>query len=394
MSFTQEDIVNETIVKIMVLGDSDTGKSQLFQRILRRPFNPVSKPTAGIDFGTMTMKIATGKLVKAQIVDTSGLARFRSIIQQYWGLATGAVVVYDITNRDSFNEVRRWVRDFKEKANKAVNPIIMIVGNKLDLQDRAREVPTHEAQAYALAHGFLFMETSAMDNTNVELAFNVMLTDLYYVITSARNDTPRASIKVDEAPSSLGEYLRASASSVLPAQQSRYLSPLPSPDLDARPKSFDERLYEQARAIFSWGGWTGSDVGSETGSNAGDAEERRAEVGADDDAEDILSPSSEASREDSVRSPSPSGAERPAIPSRRSSLHPTGDPDAPLPRSATFPKTNRPHKKITTKPFDGFESTPGRIGEDLEKGAERRGGLVRAKTTMHRPSNYGRGRLA
>ncbi|KAJ3031586.1 Ras- protein Rab-25, partial [Rhizophlyctis rosea] len=182
----------------MLLGDSDVGKSQLFQRILRRKFNPAARPTAGIDFGTMTMKIATGKLVKAQVVDTSGLERFRSIIQSYWGLATGAIIVYDITNRTSFNEVRRWVRDFKSKANKAVDPVIMVVGNKTDLGDKYREVPMHEAQAYALAQGFLFMETSAMDNANVELAFSVLLTDVYYVISSHK---PAITVSSPQAPS-------------------------------------------------------------------------------------------------------------------------------------------------------------------------------------------------
>lgn len=74
-AFTQEDIVNETIVKVMVLGDSGTGKSNLFQRILGKPFTVNSKPTAGIDFGTLTVKIATGRIIKAQVIIHSDIAR-------------------------------------------------------------------------------------------------------------------------------------------------------------------------------------------------------------------------------------------------------------------------------------------------------------------------------
>ncbi|KAI8920808.1 P-loop containing nucleoside triphosphate hydrolase protein [Powellomyces hirtus] len=242
-AFNRKDPGHDFLVKLMILGDSTVGKSQLFQRILRKPFSHRYAPTVGIDFGTLTLKIATGRILKAQIVDTSGLDSYRSITQQYWSLASGAIIVYDITSRDSFNRVRTWVRDFKSKhVNKTVEPVIMIVGNKSDAKAQ-REVPTPEAQAYALAQGFLFMETSAADNHNVELAFTVLLTDVYYATVGSKAKE-RAEVNVTSQWKP-----QARTSSLLNVD--RLMSPLASPtrpDLTPRHKSFDERLF----AMFKW----------------------------------------------------------------------------------------------------------------------------------------------
>ncbi|KAI8811704.1 P-loop containing nucleoside triphosphate hydrolase protein [Cladochytrium replicatum] len=199
-----KDLQNDVIVKILLLGDSGTGKSQLFHRLRNQKFNPIPLPTPGIDVTTHRVKIADGSTMKAQIFDTSGLDKYRSIVQNYWNLAHGAMVVYDVNSRESFNNMRRWVRDFKAKvagqqakrpespqANSGATasdselkerkgPLIMIVGNKTDLGESAREVSTADGRAYATAHGFMFMETSAKDDTNVELAFNVLMTEAYH----------------------------------------------------------------------------------------------------------------------------------------------------------------------------------------------------------------------
>ncbi|KAJ3186412.1 hypothetical protein HK101_009658, partial [Irineochytrium annulatum] len=208
------DIIN---VKIMVLGDSEVGKSQLFSRLVRKTFRENYLPTSGIDFATHMVKISTGKLVKAQIVDTSGLERFRPIIQSYWALATGALVVYDITNRESFMGIRRWIRDFKAKSNKGLPPTIMVVGNKAERESEPyREVTAAEAQAYALAQGFFFMEVSALEDRNVELAFGILLTDVYHAIHDSQRDrspfpSPPLSNHLD-----LGRPNRSATSSPIP----------------------------------------------------------------------------------------------------------------------------------------------------------------------------------
>ncbi|KAJ3111114.1 hypothetical protein HDU96_005980 [Phlyctochytrium bullatum] len=176
-------MINAITVKIMILGDSGVGKSQMFSRLVKKTFDENSLPTAGIDFATHVMKISSGEMVKAQIVDTSGLDRFRSIIQSYWTLASGALVVYDITNRETFDSVRRWVTGFREKCKKDFVPPIMVVGNKAERESEAyREVEASEAKAYAVAQGFFFMEVSAMENENVDLAFSILLTDVYHTM--------------------------------------------------------------------------------------------------------------------------------------------------------------------------------------------------------------------
>ncbi|KAJ3148190.1 hypothetical protein HDU86_007538 [Geranomyces michiganensis] len=250
-AFKHTDAVNDFIIKLMLLGDSQVGKSQMFQRILRKPFSTRYKPTVGIDFGTLTLKIATGRTLRAQIVDTSGLDSYRSITQSYWSLANGAIIAYDITSRDSFNRVRTWVRDFKNKSNKGVEPVIMIVGTKSD-QKLAREVPTPEAQAYALAQGFLFMETSAQDNHNVELAFTVLLTDVYYAMSARANKNSAEKLdnqsrwQPQERTSSLwaSDSLLSPLSPMTTMTATTTTRPSPNP----RHRSFDERLF----AMFKW----------------------------------------------------------------------------------------------------------------------------------------------
>ncbi|KAJ3151315.1 hypothetical protein HDU89_002154 [Geranomyces variabilis] len=239
-AFSHKDAVNDFIIKLMLLGDSQVGKSQMFQRILRKPFSSRYKPTVGIDFGTLTLKIATGRTLRAQIVDTSGLDSYRSITQSYWSLANGAIIAYDITSRDSFNRVRTWVRDFKSKANKGVEPVIMIVGTKCD-QKASREVPTPEAQAYALAQGFLFMETSAQENNNIELAFTVLLSECFYAMSAAKSNAQKLADNARWQPQERTSSLWASDSLLSP------LSPAARP-ANPRHRSFDERLF----AMFKW----------------------------------------------------------------------------------------------------------------------------------------------
>nr|KAJ3408861.1 Ras- protein Rab-11A [Polyrhizophydium stewartii] len=191
------------IIKVMVLGDSCVGKSQLVHRFVRRCINDSPRPTAGIDFGTTTFKVDQAATpVKVQIVDNSGHERFKDIIKSYWKLATAALLVYDITNRDSFANVQTWADSFYERtAIGGFEPAVMVVGNMLDRDSKGqRQVPREDGQQFAASHGFLFMETSAIDNTNVDEAFQVLLTDAYYVAVRQRNPTPaRPALRIDPA---------------------------------------------------------------------------------------------------------------------------------------------------------------------------------------------------
>ncbi|KAJ3006028.1 Ras- protein Rab-11A [Thoreauomyces humboldtii] len=273
-AFTHKDAVSDTLIKIMVLGDSQTGKTSLANRILRKPYSSRYRPTVGIDFGTLSLKIASGRTIKAQIVDTSGLDSYRSITSSYWSLASGAVICYDITSRSSFARVKSWVRDFRAKTEGNENrrkaaggggqaPVpILLLGTKSDMTSD-RQVPAPEAQAYALAQGFLFMETSAKDDVNVDLAFNVLLTDAYYATTTGQP----TEWKPESRSSSLWETGKHALLHPLGMDggggrlPTTTATPLERPQAAARHKSFDERVFAML------GGWLGGSD-DDKGSNA------------------------------------------------------------------------------------------------------------------------------
>ncbi|THV00535.1 secretion-related small GTPase [Dendrothele bispora CBS 962.96] len=170
--------------RILLLGDSGVGKScaLLLSRYKRNEFNPESLTTIGLDFCTGSLEV-DGKLIGAHFWDTAGQERFRTVTTAYYRGAAGALLVYDITKRDSYNSAtQRWLEELREYKD---NIDIMLVGNKTDLE-YLRAVPTGEAKAFAAEHGLLFRETSAKDASNVQLAFQNLLTDIYHSFSSKR----------------------------------------------------------------------------------------------------------------------------------------------------------------------------------------------------------------
>lgn len=112
-------------------------------------------------------------MIKAQIWDTAGQERYRAITSAYYRGAVGALLVYDIAKHLTYENVERWLRELRDHADQ--NIVIMLVGNKSDLR-HLRSVPTEEAKLFAERHGLSFIETSALDSTNVETAFQNILT--------------------------------------------------------------------------------------------------------------------------------------------------------------------------------------------------------------------------
>lgn len=164
------------IFKIVLLGDSGVGKSNLVFRFTRNEFNKDSKSTIGVEFATKTVQIDDNKLVKAQIWDTAGQERYRSIASSYYRGAVGALLVYDVTDRNSFNHVPMWLKEVEENAEK--DCLIMLVGNKMDLQEQ-RTVFVRDGRSFARKNGLAFIETSALDATGVETAFQRILQEIY-----------------------------------------------------------------------------------------------------------------------------------------------------------------------------------------------------------------------
>ncbi|KAJ7949133.1 Ras-related protein [Quillaja saponaria] len=167
------------VFKVVLIGDSAVGKSQLLARFSRNEFTMESKATIGVEFQTKTL-VVDDKTVKAQIWDTAGQERYRAVTSAYYRGSVGALLVYDISKRQTFDHVAKWLDELRGHADK--NIVIMLVGNKSDL-DSLRAVPIEDAKEFAEKENLFFMETSALDNTNVESAFVTVITEIYRIIS-------------------------------------------------------------------------------------------------------------------------------------------------------------------------------------------------------------------
>uniref|UniRef100_A0A8B9GDR3 Ras-related protein Rab-25 n=1 Tax=Amazona collaria TaxID=241587 RepID=A0A8B9GDR3_9PSIT len=156
---------------LVLIGESGVGKTNLLSRFTRNEFNHDSRTTIGVEFSTRSILVGDS-VVKAQIWDTAGLERYRAITSAYYRGAVGALVVFDITKHQTYDVVERWLKELYDHAEPSI--VVMLVGNKTDLA-QAREVPMEEARMFADNNGLLFMETSALDSTNVEQAFETIL---------------------------------------------------------------------------------------------------------------------------------------------------------------------------------------------------------------------------
>ena len=140
-----------------------------------------------------------GRTVKAQIWDTAGQERYRAITSAYYRGALGALLVYDVTKPTTFDNVTRWLKELRDHAD--ANIVIMLIGNKTDLK-HLRAVATEDAQTYAEKEGLSFIETSALEATNVEKAFQTTLGEIYRIISkkslSSANEPAAAAANIKE----------------------------------------------------------------------------------------------------------------------------------------------------------------------------------------------------
>ncbi|CAK8579739.1 unnamed protein product [Lathyrus sativus] len=170
------------LFKAVLTGDSGVGKSNLLSRFAKDEFRLDSKPTIGVEFAYRNIRVRD-KFIKAQIWDTAGQERFKAITSSYYRGAMGALLVYDITRRSSFENVRAWLVELREFGGEDM--VIILVGNKSDLEE-SRQVEEKEGKEFAEKEGVCFMETSALKNLNVEQVFLQMITKIFE-ITSQRS---------------------------------------------------------------------------------------------------------------------------------------------------------------------------------------------------------------
>jgi len=188
------------LFKYIIIGDTGVGKSCLLLQFTDKRFQPVHDLTIGVEFGARMITVKGDVQVKLQIWDTAGQESFRSITRSYYRGAAGALLVYDITRRDTFQHLGRWLEEAKQHAQP--NMVILLIGNKNDLEHR-RAVSTEEGKAFADANGLLFMETSAKTAYNVEQAFLKTAEEIHAKIKSGEIDVTNEShgIKVGMAAS-------------------------------------------------------------------------------------------------------------------------------------------------------------------------------------------------
>lgn len=154
-------------ISMVVIGDTGVGKSCLLLQFVDKRFSAVHDLTIGVDFGARIIELH-GERVKLQIWDTAGQESFRSIARSYYRDAAGALLVYDITRRESFTHLGRWLAEAQQYANQDIT--ITLVGNKADLEHR-RAVLKSEGEEFAREHGLIFIEASAKTAEGVDAAF-------------------------------------------------------------------------------------------------------------------------------------------------------------------------------------------------------------------------------
>lgn len=162
------------LFKLLLIGDSGVGKSCLLLRFADDSYVESYISTIGVDFKIRTVE-QDGKTIKLQIWDTAGQERFRTITSSYYRGAHGIIVVFDVTDEDSFNNVKQWLSEIDRYANGSVNKLL--VGNKCDLTSQ-RVVSYETTKAFADEIGIPFLETSAKSATNVEEAFMAMTAEI------------------------------------------------------------------------------------------------------------------------------------------------------------------------------------------------------------------------
>ena len=165
----------DVLFKIVLIGDSFVGKTNIMSKYLMNEFHEDSKATVGVEFGAKKFDIE-GKSVKAQIWDTAGQERYKSITTTYYKGAKGALIVYDITRKETFDSVDRWISELLNSGDK--NMTMLLIGNKCDL-DNQRQVTKEQGEEKAKAFKVAFLETSASSGENLDVAFEMIMKEVY-----------------------------------------------------------------------------------------------------------------------------------------------------------------------------------------------------------------------
>jgi len=201
---TARNTAYDLLIKLLLIGDSGVGKSCLLLRFSDDSFTTSFITTIGIDFKIKTIQL-DDKKIKLQIWDTAGQERFRTITTAYYKGAMGILLVYDVTDEQSFQNIRNWIRNIEQHAADNVDKIL--IGNKCDMITE-KVVETTRGQSLADEYGLKFFETSAKSNINVQQAFTAIASDIKRRLMDApaadRNANSGVNISSSSSSSSSG----------------------------------------------------------------------------------------------------------------------------------------------------------------------------------------------
>ena len=166
------------IFKYIIIGDRGVGKSCLMHKFTEEKFMPDYPTTIGVDFGARTIEVF-GEKIKLQIWDTAGEEKFRAVTRRFYRGAAGALMVYDVSIRSTYNNLSIWLKEIRNFTNP--DTVLFLIGNKCDLEAQ-RDVTFEEAKKFAEENGLMFVETSAKTGDGVEEAFLETARKIYQIL--------------------------------------------------------------------------------------------------------------------------------------------------------------------------------------------------------------------
>uniref|UniRef100_H2YTE6 Uncharacterized protein n=1 Tax=Ciona savignyi TaxID=51511 RepID=H2YTE6_CIOSA len=188
------------LIKVVVVGDSGVGKSQLVARFTRNEFSTNSRQTIGVEFATKTIQVDS-RMICAQLWDTAGEERYRALASAYYRGAVGVLLVYDVTNPKSFQNLAHWLSEIKAFTIPTCQ--VLMVGNKIDLKGM-RKISEPQGKTFANTNGMDYVETSALECLNVDISFTTLVRGIYKNTIAAKfsksNNLNKTSMQKTNAP--------------------------------------------------------------------------------------------------------------------------------------------------------------------------------------------------
>lgn len=203
------------LFKIVMVGDSGVGKTNIMMRFSRNVFSQASKATIGVDFASRNILI-DDKYIKIQIWDTAGQERYRAITSSYYRNSSGIMLVYDITNENTFENCEKWLKELRN--NMGLSIPILLIGNKSDASHQ-RTVDENRAKEYAKINSLMFIETSALGGDNVDSAFDILAKYIYETSIKTTIEKPEADIKEKTEQENVIQHIPSPTNKLLAEEQ-------------------------------------------------------------------------------------------------------------------------------------------------------------------------------